>query len=343
MIHARDDCRENAEERITTADWRRLRVLRDRFLTDAREEYWTPRDLELYDATFAQRIGWKWAGVLASLTQAGWRPTSPRLLDWGCGTGIAGRVVAEWCGIREGAVFDQSPLAASFAAKKLHDTGVAARRLRQHEPVAPGTLLILSHVVGELTDGELAKLAAFAATAEELIWVEPGSRDISRRLGSVREVLLAAGHSFAAPCTHDLPCPVFARENERHWCHFFAKPPPEIFQSAFWREFSERVEVDLRSLPYSFLASSRLLPAEHPSGAERMIGHARELKAHCQLLCCGTSGLNERTLQKRDEPDLYRRITKRGLDGLFTWKFDPERPGRVVGGCCLDDVTASDA
>src|SRR5690606_14168670 len=126
---------------------------------------------ELYDATFAQRIGWKWEGALAALDRAGWRPASTRLLDWGCGTGIAARAVAAWSGIREAGVFDQSPHAAAFAARRLTEHGVAARRAVLETAAPPGVILLLSHVAGELDDRELEQLAAFAATADEVLWV----------------------------------------------------------------------------------------------------------------------------------------------------------------------------
>lgn len=323
------------EIKLHAGDWQRLRALRDRFLTDASEEYWTPRDLELYDAAFAPRIGWKWAGALASLDRAKWRPESARLLDWGCGTGVAARTVAAWSGIREAELFDQSGHAMNFAAGTLRAAGVAVRFGREGKAIEPGTLLVLSHVAGELSDDELVRLAAFAATADEVIWVEPGAREVSRRLGGAREILRAAGHRFAAPCTHARGCPMLEPANERHWCHFFAKPPTKIFQSPFWREVSTRVEIDLRSLPYSFLASSRRASPAWPENAERLIGHPRELKAHCKLLGCGVAGLNERTLQKRDAPELYRQITKKGADGVFAWERDPAHPDRVSGGAIV--------
>jgi ribosomal protein RSM22 (predicted rRNA methylase) len=328
------------DPKFSAADWQRLRVLRDRFLTDASEEYWTERDLELYDATFARRIGWKWESVLDCLTRAHWHPTSTRLLDWGCGTGIASRAVAAWSGIIEATVFDQSALAMKFAAAALEREGVRARISGREPSIEPGTLLVLSHVAGELSEEESAALAEVAAQAEEVIWVEPGSRDISRRLSSAREILRAAGHRFAAPCTHGNVCPMLQPENERHWCHFFARPPTEVFQSPFWREFSTRLEIDLRSLPYSFLASSRKPIPALPAHAERMIGRPRELKAHALLLCCGQDGLHERALQKRDEPELFRRVTKKGADGIFAWAMDPDKPGRVRGGRLLDDSGA---
>lgn len=312
---------------FSPSDWQRLRALRDRFLTDASEEYWTPRDLELYDATFARRIAWKWADALNETALAGWLPAATRLLDWGCGSGAAGRIVAAWAGIRSAEVFDQSAAAMHFAVEAFRATGVEARRRSSGDPIPPGTLLVLSHVAGELTDPELTRLAEWAATAEELLWLEPGSRDISRRLGSIRATLQRAGHRFVAPCTHQNPCPMFRPENKRHWCHFFAPPPTEVFQSAFWREVSRRVEIDLRSLPYSYLASTRLGAPTPPPPIERLIGHPRERKAHCQMLCCGSEGLHERLLQKRDAPDLYREVVKRGRRGRFAWNAATEKIG----------------
>ena len=320
---------------MTSRDWQRLRALRERYLTDASEEYWTERDLELYDATFAQRIGWKWDAVLADLSDLGWKPQSKRLFDWGCGTGIAARTVASWSGLRHVAVFDQSRLAMTFAVNSLRRENIEARTASLSTTVEPGTLLVLSHVVGELNDEELTRLAKVAASAEELIWVEPGSREISRRLGSVRSILQQAGHQFIGPCTHQNTCPMFAPENERHWCHFFGRPPTEIFQSAFWRRFSEEVEIDLRGLPYSFLASSRLQPPLVPPGAERLIARPVELKAHSRLLCCGAEGLSDRLFQKRTAPDLYRRILKKSLDGVFVWKTDAA--GQITDGRNLAD------
>lgn len=315
------------------SDWRRLRALRDRFLTDASEEYWTAGDLALYDATFAQRIGWKWDGVLRTLDRAGWTPQSQRLLDWGCGSGIAGRVAAEWAGIREAEVYDQSAAAMKFAVERFGAAGVQAKAGR-HDAAPSDALLVISHVAGELTEQELAQLAKFAASAPEIIWVEPGSFEISRRLTAMHDVLQTAGHHLIAPCTHEAPCPMNGRE--RDWCHFFAGPPGGIFHLPFWQEFSRQLEIDLRALPYSFLAMSKHASPRWPDGAERLIGRPRALKGHCEVLCCGSQGLPTRTVQKRDMPELFRQLTREGAGGVFRWEVNPDRPHRVAGGEPLD-------
>ncbi|MBP9903596.1 MAG: hypothetical protein KBH45_19240, partial [Verrucomicrobia bacterium] len=57
-----------------TIDWATLGRLRSEFLAGATSgrDYWqSESDLASYDATFAQRIGWKWDYVLAELTRRG--------------------------------------------------------------------------------------------------------------------------------------------------------------------------------------------------------------------------------------------------------------------------------
>jgi len=58
-------------------DWAALDRLRAIFLRGepAAEPYWRDAgDLAAYDATFGERIGWKWDAALAELRQRGWRP-----------------------------------------------------------------------------------------------------------------------------------------------------------------------------------------------------------------------------------------------------------------------------
>src|SRR5262245_8274537 len=103
-----------------TLDWPGLERLRERFLAggDSQQEsgaYWrSSSDLASYDFTFAQRIGWKWDAVLSELQRRRWRLPPGPLLDWGCGSGIAGRRVLEFLQPDLPAAFqlyDHSPLA----------------------------------------------------------------------------------------------------------------------------------------------------------------------------------------------------------------------------------------
>ena len=85
---------------LESLDWEVLDRLRATFLSDARTEgpYWhTLTDLECYDLTYAERIGWKWDAVLDELRLRGWTaPAGATVLDWGCGSGVAGRRVVRF-------------------------------------------------------------------------------------------------------------------------------------------------------------------------------------------------------------------------------------------------------
>ena len=59
-----------------TIDWSKLEKLRSLFLEGTGGvDYWEDASLvELYDWTFAQRIGWKWDAVLSELFARHWHP-----------------------------------------------------------------------------------------------------------------------------------------------------------------------------------------------------------------------------------------------------------------------------
>lgn len=314
------------EIHFTPADWRTLRDLRERFLagTAGATDYWqSPEHLELYDRFYAERIGWKWDAVLAELRWRGWRTRSTRVLDWGCGTGIAHRRVLEtWPQFTALALHDRSPRARMFATEK-------ARRefpqiaIAADSPVAtPDTLLLVSHVINELPAAELDRLLELARTAGEVIWVEAGTHADSRRLIEVRERLRDV-FTPIAPCTHAARCGMLTTENAPHWCHHFARPPSAIFQDARWAEFAREIGIDLRSVPYSFLVLARA-PAMAP-GYSRIIGEPREAKGYAKVLSCQAEGVAEFILQKRDVPELFRAVRKGSLQPVYRWTMAEEK------------------
>src|SRR5215471_9340078 len=108
-------------------DWNALERLRAAFLAGnaGETDYWqNESDLASYDATFAQRIGWKWDYVLAELARRGWSPAAGPLLDWGCGSGIAHRAFLDHFGsegVTELRLWDRSALALRFAERRARE------------------------------------------------------------------------------------------------------------------------------------------------------------------------------------------------------------------------------
>jgi len=295
-------------------DWKILERLRAAFLDGSagQGDYWkSESDLENYDQTFAQRIGWKWDYVLRELKRRGWSPQSGDVLDWGCGTGIASRKFLEhFAGVRRLYLCDRSPLAMKFAARRVRDVEV----WQESVPPRSVDVLLISHALTEQPES-----FALPCEAKSVIIVEPGTYEVSRRLIALRE-RLRGEFNVAAPCTHQAACGMLAADNERHWCHHFAPTPTEVFMDGDWVRFAKLAGIDLRSLPVSYLVLDRR-PA--PAGGMRVIGRPRVYKAHALVLGCDADGVRERRVEKRTEPELYRRLKKGTADSLWAEKKAP--------------------
>jgi ribosomal protein RSM22 (predicted rRNA methylase) len=306
-------------------DWTALDRLRAGFLSGsaANGPYWnSEKDLLAYDLTYAQRIGWKWDAVLDELKTRGWSPRSTTLLDWGCGSGIATRKILSAfpeSPINTLRVHDHSRLAREYArsaALKLRPNLEAAH----YEAGNPPGLLVLSHVVNELSPSAKRELLALCRTAEAIIWVEPGTHAVSRELLQWREQLRET-FAVIAPCTHQATCGLLTPENERHWCHYFAPPPANIYADSDWVKFGQRAGIDLRSLPYSFLVlekkSAQPSAVRSTEGASRVIGYPRHFKGYAKMLSCDQCGVCDLTLQKRTDPAFFKALEDTQQPAIF--------------------------
>jgi hypothetical protein len=336
-------------------DWPALDRLREKFLRGgaAAGPYWeSAADLACYDFTYGERIGWKWDHVLRELRLRDWQPTSRNVFDWGCGSGIAARRAISFFGAEHFdslTVWDHSPLACDFAAEA-GQRAFPALRVAQTTPglvtaTEPIGLLIVSHVLNELTPVALASLRALVTRANSVLWVEPGTRDISRQLGAWREEFKTA-FRVVAPCTHQNACPILAPGNERHWCHFFAPPPSEIFADSNWVKFGQRAGIDLRSLPYCFLALDKVAPVsdrriesapdqaagQRPALLSRIIGRPEHFKPYVRLLNCDATGLAELELPKRADPALFKQLERTKAPLVYAWRREG---GKILGGEAL--------
>ena len=295
-----------------TLDWEILDRLRVRFLAGGAggEAYWKSRaDLANYDFTYAQRIGWKWDAVLRELALRGWQPPAGPVLDWGCGSGIAGRAVLGAFGVERFGTLarhDRSALAVDFAAGRAREEFPAVAVEREE---APFTTLLISHVLNELDPAGRDALRTRLSRAQAVLWVEPGTYRDSRDLIGFREELLAAGFDAVAPCTHRERCGMLNAHNDVHWCHHFAEPAPRLLGDARWNAFAHRAGIDLRAIPYSFLVLERRPPAPADDWT-RIIGRPRVYKGYAKVLDCSREDVADLPIQERDHKELFRALKK---------------------------------
>ncbi len=314
---------------LSAADWKSLQRLRETFLRAdpaARDDYWrSERELEIYDQTFGQRIRWKWDYVLRELKRRGWTPPRADVCDWGCGSGIAGRAFLEHFGateIQSLQLCDRSALAMRYALARAQ-AEFPKTPAQMSARFSSGAVLLISHVITELAEQQLANLTQLARKAAAVLWVEPGAFEASRALIAVREKLRET-MSVIAPCTHQAACGMLATGNERHWCHHFAPSPPEVFTDGDWAKFANIAGIDLRSLPLSFLVMDRREPSMLPADAMRIIGRPRIYKAHAQVFGCDASGVHDRKLTKRSVPEVFHHLRDEPMEPLQSWRCEAD-------------------
>jgi hypothetical protein len=310
-------------DRELSIDWRgadgeRLAALRQVFLARseggvaaASDDYWRDRrDLELYDATFGARIGWKWDEALAEGAHCGATPArnpARSVIDLGTGSGVAVRraLAAGW--IEPGAevcLVDRSARAREFAAERLREAEPRLSiRSVAHVAPFPCELLLGSHLLGELAPADFDAAVELARAAQTVVWVEPGSRPSAAALVELREALRGELHPLA-PCPHSGPCPLAQARTD--WCHHFAEPPAEAFTSAHWTRFAQTLGVDLRSLTLSYLVLDRTPPPARDPQLVRLLGRPRLEKGKAQVDLCTARGQVRAELWKRDAPATWR-------------------------------------
>jgi SAM-dependent methyltransferase len=297
-----------------TPEWLdRIQRLRALFLDQDRGEraladYWrSDEDLAAYEGVLAQRIAWKWQAALAEASDRGFSPSGDAtVVDFGCGTGIAARCYLQRFGGRRVLLHDRSPKAMHFAVAEIRAAapGVSAEVCLDMTGISPDVLLV-SHVLSELDERGQAQMLQLARRSGSVVAVESGNRQASRRLSLLRAQLGEDFH-IVAPCAHDGACPALATEQD--WCHFFAAPPPEVFTDGAWVKTARMLGIDLRALPYSFLAVQRNSPLPtRPPG--RLLGRPRIGRRAARLLRCQADGLASVVVGKQDK-ELWRVLRK---------------------------------
>ena len=171
---------------------------------------------------------------------------------------------------------------------------------------APADLVVASYVVGELAPGERAGFAQalWAATAQALVVIEPGTPAGYGRIMQIRGLLVAAGARVAAPCPHEHDCPLVAPD----WCHFAQRLPRS----------RDHLRVKAAAVPFedekfSYVVLSRTPPRRRDA---RVLAMPRVTKGAVISKLCTAHGLVGDTAVRRDHDAYRQRKSWRWGDGV---------------------------
>jgi len=250
--------------------------------------------------------------VLLSLPD--WRPSS--LLDFGAGTGgCAWAAASELADLRAVTLLEQSADAirlgqaifAGSGSQVLQSASWRPWRLTSGEAAAlagqQADVATAAYLLGELAAAQQAALVTLAmAAAPAVLLVEPGTPAGHRRILTARDQLLAAGYRIAAPCPHELACPLAV---EGDWCHFGAR----VQRSAVHRQV-KGAELAYEDEKFSYVAAIRATGAVPELPAGRVVRRPQQRKGLVLLDLCAADGRSRRELVSKSQGEPYRRARK---------------------------------
>jgi ribosomal protein RSM22 (predicted rRNA methylase) len=218
------------------------------------------------------------------------------LLDFGAGTGAAAWAATEtWPTIDRFQLREQSELAIALGKRLMQLSGRAALHATNwqrwqlppsrdaDEPAQldePADLATAAYLLGELTpDQQTALLTTLAAAATTVVVIEPGTPAGFARIINARTHLLESGFTIAAPCPHELTCPMLTRND---WCHFAER----LERSSIHRALKAG-ELSYEDEKFSYVAA---VHSDVDRPAARILRHPTQRKGLVSLQLCDASG-----------------------------------------------------
>ena len=237
-------------------------------------------------------------------TMPGFHPLS--LLDVGAGPGTAAWAARDaWSSLGAMTLIEPNAIFRDLAMRLLPGAEMIAGDLGTAKPRAD--LVTASYVLAELPEKTAAQtaLGLWAAAAQMLVLVEPGTPAGFARIRAARAALIEAGGHVAAPCTHDNVCPMMGND----WCHF-----SERLQRSRDHMIAKGAHVPFEDERYAYVAVSRT-PVAHSFSA-RIIKPVMNSKPGITLPLCEASGLRDQFVARR-EKELFRATRKKEWGDLF--------------------------
>ncbi len=258
-------------------------------------------------AYLVARMPATYAAVAAALGAArtalpGFAPAS--VLDVGAGPGTATFAATEvWPEIGSATLIDASrqllAAAGELAAAAGHPALADAQRIladaaRFGRDLPRADLVIASYFLAEAANPGDAVAALWRASSGTLALIEPGTPAGFARIRAARSALIGAGAMIAAPCPHDLPCPIV----EPDWCHFGVR----LARTRDHR-IAKGGEAPFEDEKFSYVVAVRP-PLSPAMRVARVLARPNAGKSTIVLKLCQPDGtIAERSIARRDRQD----------------------------------------
>ena len=264
-------------------------------------------------AYLAVRLPATYAAVHASFSAiAEARPDfAPKtMLDIGAGPGTALWAAADcWPDVTDALLLEASPVFRACGEELAAAAGLPHVAWRNADIAkdsiddTPRDLVTLAYVLNELDPEVRPRILQrlWQLTADTLVIVEPGTPAGWQRIVAARRQLIEAGAHVIVPCPHAHDCPLQAPD----WCHFAER----VARSRLHRQ-AKGAEVPWEDEKFSYVAVSRMLPAQGLHAGSRVIAPPRKGSGRVTLKLCRPDGSAGEQLFSRREGELYKRASR---------------------------------
>ncbi len=161
----------------------------------------------------------------------------------------------------------------------------------------PHDLVLLSYSLNEMAEPEKVVKAAWAATQQFLVIIEPGTPAGYAQLMATRTFLLSQGAFMVAPCPNALDCPM----QKPNWCHF----PARVERNRLHR-YLKQGTLGFEDEKYSYLIVSKTV---QPLPKNRVVAPVTFKKNQVILPLCTEGQLSTITVTQKTK-ELYKRCRK---------------------------------
>lgn len=296
-----------ALEGVALADLKRAsEMLSRRYRSETRDGRMHISDDLAAKAYLAARLPATYAAVRTSLDSAAaicpdFAPQS--MLDVGAGPGTALWAAKQcWPELHSATMIEASPAIRAVGSELAQRSGVdaldwqAGDVVREKLDFPQADLVTMAYVLDELAPEDRRKLVErlWISARQMLVIVEPGTPAGWQRILDARRALIAQGAHIAAPCAHQLECPLVAPD----WCHFSRR----VARSRIHR-MTKDADVPWEDEKFIYLAAVR----EKAGDVEaRIIAPTRVGGGKVSLKLCRQDGAAEERMTTKRDGEFFR-------------------------------------